>query len=140
MKTVTSHSRSLLCRPCPGFSLPELLVIVVIIGVIGAVGIGGFNFLVRRARVQSVALEVAGWLEQVRNAAADEVIANTAAGGCVVTFDSGNRTCWATDCHSRCRLHVSGNDPAGSSRCSARLRESQPGWQPCHVHTPRHVD
>lgn len=75
----------------PGFTLPELLVIVVILGVVGAVGIQGFFFLVRRARVQSVALEVAGWLEQVRNAAADEVTPNDQQGGCVVTFDNGNR-------------------------------------------------
>ncbi|MCP9926336.1 GspH/FimT family protein [Cyanobium sp. CH-040] len=75
----------------PGFTLPELLVIVVIIGVIAAVGISGFFFLVRRARVQSVALEVAGWLEQVRNAAADEVTANRVAGGCRVAFDNGDR-------------------------------------------------
>jgi Tfp pilus assembly protein FimT len=92
MKGFSSRPRHSLRRQCAGFALPELLVIVVILGVIGSVGIGGFFFLLRRARVQSVALEVAGWLEQVRNAAADEVTANNAAGGCVVTFDSGNRT------------------------------------------------
>lgn len=79
-------------RQSAGFSLPELLVIVVILGAIGAVGIQGFFFLVRRARVQSVAVEVAGWLEQVRNAAADEVTANNLQGGCVVTFDTGDRS------------------------------------------------
>lgn len=68
------------------FSLPELLVSIVIIGVISAVGIGAFFFLVRRARVQSVALEVAGWIENVRNAAADEISQDTGLGGCVLTF------------------------------------------------------
>lgn len=74
-----------------GFSLPELLVIIVILGVIGAVGIQGFFFLVLRGRVQSVALEVAGWLEQVRNAAANEVTPVGTSGGCRVTFDTGSR-------------------------------------------------
>jgi Tfp pilus assembly protein FimT len=73
------------------FTLPELLVLVMIIGVIGAVGAGGFFFLLRRARVQSVALEVAGWLEQVRNVAADRVSSDANAGGCVVTFQAGDR-------------------------------------------------
>lgn len=73
-----------------GFSLPELLVIVVILGVISAVGIQAFFFLVRRARVQSVALEIAGWIENVRNAAADNVDRDDDGsddeGGCVVDF------------------------------------------------------
>lgn len=76
------HPRSWLA----GFTLPELLVVIVILGVIGSVGIQGFFFLVRRARVQSVALEVAGWLEQVRNAAADEVFPRQ---GCQITFATG---------------------------------------------------
>lgn len=75
-----------------GFTLPELLVIIVIVGVFAAVGIQGFFFLVRRARIQAVALEVAGWLEQVRNAAADEVRPNNLQGGCEVNFTSGNRS------------------------------------------------
>lgn len=69
-----------------GFSLPELLVVIVIIGVTAAVGIPAFFFLVQRARIQSVALEAAGWLENVRNAAADEINPIDNQGGCVVTF------------------------------------------------------
>jgi prepilin-type N-terminal cleavage/methylation domain-containing protein len=71
-----------------GFTLPELLVIVVILGVIAAVGSGAFFYLIRRARVQSVALEVAGWLEQVRNTAADRVADTAQEGGCLVAFTS----------------------------------------------------
>jgi prepilin-type N-terminal cleavage/methylation domain-containing protein len=69
-----------------GFTLVELLVIIAIIGVIGAFGFSGFFFLVRRARVQSVALEMAGWIENVRNAAADNVSSTRTAGGCAMTF------------------------------------------------------
>lgn len=68
------------------FSLPELLVVIVIIGVTAAIGVQAFFFLVRRARVQSVALEVAGWIENVRNVAADEVNQAESQGGCVITF------------------------------------------------------
>lgn len=73
-------------RPNQGFTLPELLVVIVILGVTAAIGIQAFFFLVRRARVQSVALEVAGWIESVRNAAADEVNQTENQGGCVITF------------------------------------------------------
>lgn len=72
-----------------GFTLPELLVVIVILGVISAVGIGGFFFLVRRARANAVALEIAGWIENVRNYAADEVNQSDADGGCLLEFDSG---------------------------------------------------
>lgn len=76
-------------RSAQGFTLIELLVLVVIIGVIGSIGIMSFAFLVRRARAQSVSLEIAGWIENVRNAAADEVSAVEAAGGCQMTFNPG---------------------------------------------------
>lgn len=73
-----------------GFSLPELLVITVILGVIASIGISAFFFLVRRERANSVALEVAGWIENVRNASADEVSPQANTGGCVLTFTTGN--------------------------------------------------
>lgn len=84
------RSRPLILLPGKGFSLTELLVVIVIIGVIGSVGIAGFFFLVRRARVQSVALEIAGWIEQVRNAAADEVSPQGNQGGCQVNWFPNN--------------------------------------------------
>lgn len=77
------------CQPL-GFTLPELLVVIVILSIIASVGIGSFLFIVRRARVQSVALEVAGWIENVRNAAADSVDPNDANGGCMITFTPAN--------------------------------------------------
>lgn len=85
------HLRSLPTPRRPinkGFSLPELLVIIVILGIIGSVGILSFFFLVRRARVQSVALEVAGWIENVRNAASDAIDQDQSLGGCLIAFDT----------------------------------------------------
>jgi prepilin-type N-terminal cleavage/methylation domain-containing protein len=69
-----------------GFSLPEVLVVVMILGITAAVGVPGLFFLVRRARVNSVALEAAGWIESVRNAAADNVSNLDNEGGCQLTF------------------------------------------------------
>lgn len=71
-----------------GFSLAEMIVVVAILGILSAIAIPSFFFILQRERIQSVALEVAGWLEQVRNAAADEVSASGTGGGCEVTFGS----------------------------------------------------
>lgn len=71
------------------FTLPELLVIIVIMSVIASIGVPAFFFLVRRARANSVALEIAGWLENVRNSAADIVSEDEQQGGCEITFNGG---------------------------------------------------
>lgn len=73
-----------------GFTVTELMVTVAILGILAGIAIPSFLFLLQRERIQSVALELAGWLEQVRNVAADQVAANATAGGCVVTFSSGS--------------------------------------------------
>jgi hypothetical protein len=58
----------------------------------GTVGIMSFFFLVRRARVQSVAMEAAGWIENVRNHAANRVDTDPDAGGCGIIFVRGSST------------------------------------------------
>lgn len=71
-----------------GFSLAEVLIIVVIIGVLASIATQGLFFLVRRERLQSVALATAGWLELVRNAASNRVSANTSQGGCEISIST----------------------------------------------------
>lgn len=71
-----------------GFSLAEVLTVVVIIGILAAIASQGLLFVVRRERLQSLTLETAGWLELVRNAAADRVSSDQEQGGCEVTFDA----------------------------------------------------
>jgi type II secretory pathway pseudopilin PulG len=69
-----------------GFSLAEQLVIVVILGIMASIAIPSFLFVLRRERVNAVALEAAGWLEEVRTAAAREVSADPTQGGCGIVL------------------------------------------------------
>ena len=52
-----------------GFSLTELLVIIVIIGVLSGVGFNSALKEWRREKVNKVAIELSGWLENARRAA-----------------------------------------------------------------------
>jgi prepilin-type N-terminal cleavage/methylation domain-containing protein len=67
-----------------GVALVELLVVVVILGVVSAISLPGLNFVLRRERVNAVALSLAGWLEEVRNLAARRVDDSAAEGGCAI--------------------------------------------------------
>lgn len=76
-----------LCVPAKrlnGYTLAELLIVVVIIGVLASVAVVGVNSVLRREKVNSVALAMAGWFEQVRNQSANEISASDAGGGCTV--------------------------------------------------------
>ena len=71
-----------------GLTLAELLVVVVILG-IAAVSAGtGLLSVSRRERLNALALEIAGWIEQVRNQAANQINATDSLGGCTVLFNN----------------------------------------------------
>jgi prepilin-type N-terminal cleavage/methylation domain-containing protein len=69
-----------------GFSLVEVMVVVVILGVVSSIAVAGFNSVLRRERINAVALETAGWFEEVRNQAARRVDEDLNAGGCAITL------------------------------------------------------
>ena len=71
-----------------GFTLPELMVIVAIIGILSSIAIMFSGTEWRRERINAVALDFAGWLEQVRNASLRETNATSTSGGCVVTVNA----------------------------------------------------
>lgn len=80
VKTLSASSRN------PGFSLVEAVVIVAIVGIVAAIAVPSFFFVLRRERVNAVALELAGWLEQVRSASSEMVASSSSDGGCSITI------------------------------------------------------
>ena len=72
-----------------GFSLPELLITIVILGLVVAVTGNSLLNLARRERANTVAAELAGWLDQVNR---DATRFNAQAGGavCRVTITTGD--------------------------------------------------
>jgi len=56
-----------------GFSVAEIMVVVAILGIASAIAIPSFAFVLRRERVNAVALETAAWLERVRSYSARQV-------------------------------------------------------------------
>ena len=78
-----------------GYSLAEVLVVVVIIGIVSSIAIPSFLFVLRRERVNAVALEIAGWLEEARSISAREVrtqviqdaVAERNIGGCSISIN-----------------------------------------------------
>jgi len=66
-----------------GFALSELMIVIVILGIISGVSTVNFIFTLRNAQVNEVALQLAGWLEQISRR--PEATGTT----CTVTFSSG---------------------------------------------------
>ncbi|MBD2422764.1 prepilin-type N-terminal cleavage/methylation domain-containing protein [Cyanobium sp. FACHB-13342] len=68
------------------FSLAELLVVVAIIGVLSSIILGISFSILRRERANSAAIEITGWLENLRNIAMKRVDPDAESGGCPVIF------------------------------------------------------
>ena len=75
-----------------GLTLTELLIVVAILSISAAIFLPSFLFVLRRERVNAIALEVAGWLEEARSQSAREVnqaalaagVDDSGKGGCVI--------------------------------------------------------
>ena len=73
-------------RAIGAFTLIELLLVVVIVGIMSSLVISFSLSILRRERVNSLALRFAGWIEEVRNLSARRVGSGMATEGCAITF------------------------------------------------------
>mgnify|MGYP006277276039 CR=1 FL=1 len=73
-----------------GVTLTEWLIAIVILGIISSLAIGQSLSILRRERINSVAVSLAGWIEEVRNLSLKEVTGARTSGtvGCLITFES----------------------------------------------------
>jgi prepilin-type N-terminal cleavage/methylation domain-containing protein len=71
-----------------GVTLIELLIVVVLIGIAASLSVVGYFSLIRRERLNALALNVAGWIEEVRNQSANRVSRNETEGGCTIIFEN----------------------------------------------------
>jgi len=90
-----------------GMTLPELLMVITIIGVLMALGIDSGLREWRREKVNKVAIELAGWLENARRAA-------LRGESCSITINTGNLsdagTLATASCMARFPLVINNND------------------------------
>lgn len=88
-----------------GLVLPELMVVVAILGIVASIAIPSFAFALRRERVNAIALEAAGWLEEARSQSAREVNrdvleyneSDSNDGGCVIILAGKNSSASSGD-------------------------------------------
>ena len=73
-----------------GVTLVEWVIAVLILGIISSLAIGQSLAILRRERINSVAVALAGWIEEVRNLSLKEVTGARASGdvGCLIQFQS----------------------------------------------------
>jgi prepilin-type N-terminal cleavage/methylation domain-containing protein len=84
MRTITLHKSE------TGFSITEILVTVAILGILSGVSIAFTNIELKRARINTVQLALAGWLQVIQRAALLNKSSDSSAGGCNVTFNAGS--------------------------------------------------
>jgi type II secretory pathway pseudopilin PulG len=105
------------------FSLPEVLIIVAILGILSTVSISFSNLELQRARINSIQLALAGWLQVVQRSALLNQSSSPNEGGCSVAFDpgsgktNGSRVATATplgDCGPNSTLFVDINNLGAS--------------------------
>ena len=70
------------------FSLAELLIAVAILGILSGVAISFSGYEWKREQINTLAIDLAGWLEVVRNNALKQTSTVVTSGGCTVTFST----------------------------------------------------
>ena len=109
-------------RTDAGVTLVEMLVVVVILGIAASIVIPGFLFVLRRERLNAVALEVAGHFETIRALSAEKVSALSSQGGCVITLAAPTSS--AQEGHIIAASSACGRGGAGSVSVPAGLGET----------------
>lgn len=70
-----------------GYTLSEILIVVVIMGILAGISISFTNLEIQRARINSVQLSLAGWLQSIQRAALEKKSDAIASAGCTVSFN-----------------------------------------------------
>lgn len=75
------------------YTIIELLVVVAILGILSSIAITYSAFEIQRARINSIQLSLAGWLQSIQRAALEKKSTTISSAGCSVSFnDLTNQT------------------------------------------------